>query len=67
MSKTRRAVSVSMIAIAMSVFPLATPAQATHNCGFEPCPHPEDVPVVIEYLCTTFPVLGKYLPQICPS
>ena len=66
MSKTRRAVSVSIVAVAMSVFPLATPAHATHNCGFEPCPHPEDVGVVVQFLCTKFPVIGKYFPEVCP-
>ena len=57
MRKVRLAVSVSAVAVAMSVFPLASPAQATHNCGFDPCPHPEDV---ITILCWKFPVIGKY-------
>lgn len=46
----------------MGMVPFATPAQATHNCGFEPCPHPGDV---VELLCVKFPVLMKYVPQLC--
>ena len=46
----------------VSIVPLGAPAQATHNCGFDPCPHPEDVFVI---LCWK-PVTAKYLP-ICNS
>ena len=51
----------TMIAVSlalMSVFPLAGPAQATHNCGFDPCVgHVEDVCYV--------PLVKKYFPQLC--
>ncbi len=50
----------TMVAFA-GLFPLSTPAQATHSCGFEPCPHPDDV---VEYLCFKFPVLQKYI-DVC--
>jgi hypothetical protein len=40
----------------LGLVPLAAPANATHNCGFEPCPHPEDI---IELLCTKFVILQK--------
>ena len=62
MRRTRSAVLVSAAALVMSVFPLAAPAQATHNCGFDPCPHPEDV---VTILCWKFPTLDKYT-NLCP-
>ena len=53
---------VVMIVGFLGLFPLAAPAQATHNCGFEPCPHPDDAVVL---LCSV-PILNKYLGVICP-
>ena len=53
---------VSAAALVMSVFPLAAPAQATHNCGIDLCPHPEDV---ITILCWKWPALDKYT-NLCP-
>ncbi len=50
-----------MVAV-MGLFPLASPAQATHNCGEGPCPHVGDVMTI---LCARFPVIMKYLPQAC--
>jgi hypothetical protein len=39
---------VAAIALAaFTVVPLAGPAQATHNCGFDPCPHPSDVVTIL--------------------
>jgi hypothetical protein len=37
---------------------VAPAAMATHSCGFEPCPHVEDV------FCLT--IVKKFLPQLCP-
>ena len=54
---------VTAVALAaLTVVPFAGPAQATHNCGFDPCPHPDDV---ITILCWK-PATAKYLP-ICES
>lgn len=55
--RIRALVVATMIGV-LGLFPLSIPAQATHNCGFDPCPHPDDV---VEYLCYTFPVLHKYV------
>lgn len=40
----------------LGLVPLAGPAQATHNCGFEPCPHPQDI---IELLCEKSAIINK--------
>jgi hypothetical protein len=51
-----RIAMVSALVATLGLFPLSAPAQATHSCGFEPCPHPQDV---VELLCSKFPVLDK--------
>ncbi len=57
-----RLLLVATAVAVMGLFQYAAPAQATHNCGFDPCPHPGDV---VEYLCAKFPVINKYLPELC--
>jgi hypothetical protein len=48
---------VLAVAVAtLGLVPFAGPAQATHNCGFEPCPHPEEI---VELLCARFAILNK--------
>ncbi|HWL65721.1 MAG TPA: hypothetical protein VNP73_07090 [Actinomycetota bacterium] len=58
--KTKRLLLVTVLSL-MSIIPLGSPAQATHNCGFDPCPHPEDVFYV---LCMTS-IDDKYAPELC--
>jgi hypothetical protein len=53
-----RAMVVAVVVAIVGMFPLSAPAQATHNCGFDPCPHPEDV---LEILCEKYPILSKYI------
>lgn len=56
MIKVRLAVVGALVA-AMSLLPsLGAPAYATHACGFEPCPHVEDV---LPFVCEKVPLLSK--------
>jgi hypothetical protein len=59
--KVKKLVTALALA-ALTVVPLAGPAQATHSCGWEgPCPHAEDI---ITILCDQ-PAAAKYLWKVC--
>jgi hypothetical protein len=60
MRKIKAAIAGVALALFMLV-PLASPANATHNCGFEPCPHPDDV---ITLLCQKSALVNKL--GLCP-
>ena len=51
-----RSLLVALAVAVVGLFPLSSSAYATHNCGFDPCPHPEDV---VEILCAKFALMHK--------
>ena len=62
--RIRLIIVATVVAIA-GIFPFASPASATHNCGFEPCPHPEDIHYVTERFCEKYSILKEFA-LICP-
>ena len=51
-----RSLVVAVAIAVVGLFPLSSNAYATHSCGFEPCPHVEDV---FDILCAKFAVMHK--------